>query len=167
MLFHAHTSSGLSLIAYVEGTVGFLFREGACSDFCSLGWAVMACQLLLAVWLVPAMYTYVDRANRVCLACKSGAIGDEKHMIFECTALAPLRQQHADLFTPRTDTMRSFFAQQNHLGVICYRLSRFHEHVTLYIAVIGASDQSCWKILLLLLLLLLLLPHLSQITPCN
>ena len=27
---------------------------------------------------------------------------------------------HADLFTPRTDTMRSFFAQQDHLG--CNRL---------------------------------------------
>ena len=56
----------------------------------------------------------LDRADRVCLACSSGAIGDEKHMIFECTALAPLRQQHADLFTPRTDTMRSCFAQQDH-----------------------------------------------------
>ena len=66
--------------------------------------------------------SHVDRANRVCLACNSGAIGDEKHMIFECAALAPLRQQHADqgLFTPRTDTMRSFLAQQDHLGVFDY-----------------------------------------------
>ena len=71
------------------------FLGGACSRFYSLGWAVMACQLLLAVCLVLA----VDRAKRVCLACNSGAIGelDEKHMIFECTVLAPLRQQHADL----------------------------------------------------------------------
>ena len=53
-------------------------------------------------------------------ACNSGAIGDEKHMIFECTALAPLRQKHADLFTPATDTMRSFFAQPDHLGVLNY-----------------------------------------------
>ena len=32
------------------------------------------------------------------------------------------RQQHADLFTPRTqsDTMRSLFAQQDHLGVLKY-----------------------------------------------
>ena len=51
--------------------------------------------------------SHVDRANRVCLACKSGAGGDERHMMFECAALAPLRQQHADHFTPRTDTMRS------------------------------------------------------------
>ena len=56
---------------------------------------------------------HIDRAYRICLACNSGAmyqyisdIGDE--MFFECTALAPLRQQHADRFTPHTDTMRSF-----------------------------------------------------------
>ena len=59
-------------------------------------------------------------ANRFCLACNSGAVGDDVHMDFECTTLAPLRQQHADLFTPHTDTMRSFFAQQDHLGVLKY-----------------------------------------------
>ena len=63
---------------------------------------------------------HVERADRVCLACNSGAVGDEKHMIFECNALAPLRHQHADLFTPRTVTMRSFFAQRNHLGGLNY-----------------------------------------------
>ena len=54
-------------------------------------------------------------------SCNGGAVGDEKHMIFECTALAPLRQQHADLVTPRTVTMRSggsFFAEQNHLWIL-------------------------------------------------
>ena len=61
-------------------------------------------------------------ATRVSLACNSGAIGDQKHMIFEWAALAPLRQQQADLFTPCTDTMRSFFAQQDLLGV--------HEYMT-------------------------------------
>ena len=40
---------------------------------------------------------HVDRANRVCLACNCGAVGSERHMIIECAALAPLRQQHADL----------------------------------------------------------------------
>ena len=63
---------------------------------------------------------HVGRANRVCLACTSGAIGDEMHLVFQCAALAPLRQRHADLFTPPTDTMRSFFAQQDHLGVLNY-----------------------------------------------
>ena len=58
--------------------------------------------------------------NRVCLACNSGGIGDEMHMAFECAAMAPVRQQQADLFTPHTDIMRSFFAQQDHLGVLNY-----------------------------------------------
>ena len=34
--------------------------------------------------------------------------------------MAPLRQKHAYLFTPATDTMRSFFAQPDHLGVLNY-----------------------------------------------
>ena len=63
---------------------------------------------------------HVVRVNRVCLACNSGAICDEMHMVYECAALAPLRQQHADLFTYHTDTMRSFFAQRDHLGVLNY-----------------------------------------------
>ena len=43
-----------SLIAHV-GIVSFLFLGGACSGSCSLGWAVMACRLLLAGWLALAM----------------------------------------------------------------------------------------------------------------
>ena len=73
-LFHAHTSSGLSLIARVGGIVNFLFLGGACSDVCSLGWAVMACQLLLAGWLAQAMWTglkgFVWLATVVLLAMK-------------------------------------------------------------------------------------------------
>ena len=38
---------------------------------------------------------------------------------FKCGALAPLRQQHADFFTPRTYTMHLVFAQ-HHLGVLNY-----------------------------------------------
>ncbi len=45
---------------------------------------------------------HVDRAHRVCLACNSGAVGDERHLIFECTALASLRLQYASLFTNTT-----------------------------------------------------------------
>ena len=43
-----------------------------------------------------------------------------KRMTFECAALSFLRQRHEGLFTPRTDTMRSFFAQQDHLVVLNY-----------------------------------------------
>ena len=51
-----HIRAGcLNLVAHVGGIVSFLFLGGACSNFCSLGWAVMACQLLLAGWLALAM----------------------------------------------------------------------------------------------------------------
>ena len=63
---------------------------------------------------------HVDRAQRVCLSCNAGALGDERHLIFECTALASLRSRYADLFTSSTDTMRSFFAQPDRMGVFHY-----------------------------------------------
>ena len=63
---------------------------------------------------------HVDRAQRVCLSCNAGALGDEKHLIFECTALASLRSRYAGLFTSNTDTMRSFFAQPDRMGVFHY-----------------------------------------------
>ena len=72
---------------------------------------------------------HVEKPNRVCLVCNSGAIGDEMHMVFECAALAPLRRQHADFFTPHTDTMRSFFAQQDHLGVMNYVIDCLFMHI--------------------------------------
>ena len=66
---------------------------------------------------------HVDRApglsHWVCLSCNSGAVGDEKHLIFGCAAVASLRSWYASasLCTSSTDTMRSFFAQPNHMGV--------------------------------------------------
>ncbi len=36
---------------------------------------------------------HVDRAHRVCLACNSGAVGDEMHLVFKFTALASLRSR--------------------------------------------------------------------------
>ena len=110
----------------------------------------MACQLLLAGWLARAMWTgltgFVWLATMVLL-----------HMAFECAALAPLRQQHAGLSTPHTDTMRSFFAQQDHLGVLNYVIDCLISCTFDIIAMVGTNDQSCWlaetcKILLLLLL---------------
>ena len=67
-------------------------------------------------WLAGA--GHVDKAHRV--VWLATVVPLAMKMIFEGTALAPLRQQHTDLFTPRTDTMRSFFAQQDHLGVLNY-----------------------------------------------
>ena len=88
-----------------------------CSALGSLG-----CHALLIATGRLAGSGHVDRAHRVCLACNSGAVGDEKHMymIFGCAALTFLRHRHAGLFMPSTDTMRSFLAQQDHLGVLNY-----------------------------------------------
>ena len=60
---------------------------------------------------------HVVRADRLCTCCDDGALGDERHLVFECTALAPLRQTYADLFTGDTGSMRAFFAQQDHMRV--------------------------------------------------
>lgn len=55
--------------------------------------------------------------HRNYVSCNSGAIGDEERMTVESAALTLLQQKHADLPTPSTDTIRSLFAQQDHLGV--------------------------------------------------
>ena len=49
----------------------------------------------------------------------------EKHLVFECAALASLpsrraRSRYASLFTSSTDTMSSIFAQPDHIGVFHY-----------------------------------------------
>jgi len=64
---------------------------------------------------------HVARASRVCTLGGSVAVADEIHMIFGCPALRTLRQQYAPLFS--TDTMRSFFAQQDHMQVFKFVLS--------------------------------------------
>ena len=109
-------------------------------------WLAEACKILLLLLL-----------QRVCLSGNAGALGDERHLIFECTALASLRSRYADLFTSSTDTMRSFFAQPDQMGVFHYVIDCLDLNM---IAIIGTSDRPCWlaeacKILLLLLLLLL------------
>ena len=77
VLLHAHTSSGVSLIAHVRGIVSFLFLGDACNDFGSLGWAVVTCQIATGRGRL-ADVGHVCKANRVCLACNSGTIGDIK-----------------------------------------------------------------------------------------
>ncbi len=49
---------------------------------------------------------HVNRRDRVCVHCSGHAIADELHMVHECSALQPLRQRYATLFTNDTDTMR-------------------------------------------------------------
>ena len=65
---------------------------------------------------------HVDRAGRICSHCGPGSLADELHVVHECPLLQPLRQQYAALFTPETDTMRSFFGQKDHMQVFCFIL---------------------------------------------
>ena len=60
---------------------------------------------------------HVARTDRVCTHCGGTAVADKLHMIHECPVHQPFRLQYAALFTPDTDTMRSFFAQQDHMQV--------------------------------------------------
>ena len=54
--------------------------------------------------------------------CGGIDVADELHMIHECPVLQPLRLQYAALFTPDTNTMRSFFAQPDHMRVFKFVL---------------------------------------------
>ncbi len=51
----------------------------------------------------------VPRHERMCTRCQD-ELGDEKHLVFECSALQHIRDKFSFLFI-RRDTMRSFMNQ--------------------------------------------------------
>ena len=64
---------------------------------------------------------HLVRSDRVCSHCGGVSIADELHVVFECPALALVRQRYAGLFTPATDSIWSRFT---HAGFQVYtRLS--------------------------------------------
>ncbi len=48
----------------------------------------------------------LPRASRVCNLCNTGALGDERHMLLECPALADLRLQFSSLLLSCSSVMR-------------------------------------------------------------
>jgi hypothetical protein len=66
-----------------------------------------------ASWLAVAAgrATGMPRAERVCQRCQSSEVDDEEHIIFRCSALSAQRLQHAHLFSPWPDSLRSFMAR--------------------------------------------------------
>ena len=58
------------------------------------------------------------RLQRVCTKCDAGVIGDERHVVFECAALAQLRLQYAPLFAAQT--MLEFMWQEDVVSVAHY-----------------------------------------------
>ena len=60
------------------------------------------------------------RLSRTCPACDTGAIGDEKHLIFECPALQHVRSRHPQLFAVTDQTVQQFMWQRDLLQVIIF-----------------------------------------------
>jgi hypothetical protein len=59
----------------------------------------------------------VPRMSRTCQKCSLGQLGDERHLVFECPALQPIRDRYADLFCIVPLTMRQFMWQPAMLRV--------------------------------------------------
>jgi len=119
-LSHAHTIIGLSLLAGIGAIVSYPVSGRRMQRFLQFRLGSHQLQVVLGRF---AGGRHVARASRVCTHCGGVAVADEMHMIFECPALHALRQQYAPLFSTNTDTMRSFFAQQDHMQVFKFVLS--------------------------------------------
>ena len=48
--------------------------------------------------IVTGRWHGVPRADRLCLRCDAGALDDERHLVFECSAFEDLRRTHGQLF---------------------------------------------------------------------
>ena len=55
----------------------------------------------------------VPRRLRLCSYCASHSVGDERHFVFDCVALQPIRVLYLDLFGPVIVTMQQFMWQDN------------------------------------------------------
>jgi hypothetical protein len=79
----------------------------------------------------------VPRVRRTCQKCTSGQLGDERHLVFECQALQPIRARYADLFCIAPLTMRRFMWQPAML-----RVAHFVVECMDYIHDAGSDDES-------------------------
>ena len=59
----------------------------------------------------------IPRSSRLCPHCPLASVGDEYHLVFECPIFQPLRDKYHTLFSSRTSSMRSFFAQKERMIV--------------------------------------------------
>ena len=57
--------------------------------------------------------TGVPRLQRLCPRCDMHIVGDERHVIFECAALQPVRDKFPELFGDTILTMKDFMWQEN------------------------------------------------------
>ena len=66
--------------------------------------------------IVAQQHQRVPREQRLCLHCDIHALGDEKHMLFECPATQAVRAHFAHLFPPGC-TVQAFGRHPDKLGV--------------------------------------------------
>ena len=58
------------------------------------------------------------------MQCDAAALGDERHMVFECSALRHIRARHSDLFW-HGQTMQDFMNQPDQIAVVDFIVSCF------------------------------------------
>ena len=75
----------------------------------------LGCQDLLPV--VSGRYRQVPRHQRLCRHCLADCVGDEKHLIFECSALDHIRHKFSVLFIDH-HSVRSFMNQVSQRDVL-------------------------------------------------
>ena len=61
-------------------------------------------------------WSQIPRADRHCVLCGPGSYGDEKHLVFECPHVQPLRDKYAHLFS--CTQMIQFLWQGDLIGVV-------------------------------------------------
>ena len=106
-----HITIGLDLSASIIGIVSCLYLGRRMQRFLQFWLGSHQLPIVLGRF---AGGQHVARASRACTHCGGVAVADELHMIFERPALQADRHWYAPLFSTDTNTMRCFFAQQDH-----------------------------------------------------
>ncbi len=68
----------------------------------------------------------VPRLDRVCQLCGAGALGDERHLVFECPDLLCFREQWSHLFEG-PQTMQAFMWQEDLIGIVRFINACLHK----------------------------------------
>ena len=87
----------------------------------------LSCQRLAYLAIVTGRWHGVAHADKLCLRCDAGALDDERHLVFECSAFEDLRRtQLNQLFGPDSPEVafevRQFFAYRDQRAVVMYIL---------------------------------------------
>ena len=90
----------------------------------------------------------MPRPDRVCSHCAGRCVADKMHVVFECHALQPLRQQYAPLFR-LTPTLEILFGQKDYMQVFrfvldCLDFLHIYQRPIFTRAILVLMFQDCW-----------------------